>query len=42
MNSSDDSYLAPKFKNITTRHDLYRNESFESTFPEFTEWYRNI
>ena len=42
MNSSDDSHLASKFKSITTRHDLYRNESFESTFPEFAEWYRNI
>lgn len=42
MSSKDDSHLVPLFKRITTKHDLYRNESFEATFPEFAEWYKNI
>ncbi len=42
MNHRDDSHLQKKFKEINTRSDLYRNESFESTFPELAEWYKNI
>ena len=42
MNSFDDNYLAPKFKERNVQSDLFRNESFESVFPELAEWYRNI
>lgn len=42
MNSKDDSIHAPKLKEVTTRSDLYRNESFESLYPELAEWYKNI
>jgi organic radical activating enzyme len=42
MNSKDDSHLQDKFKKINTRSDLYRNESFEVTFSELAEWYKNI
>ena len=42
MNSKDDSHLQKQFKEINTRSDLYRNESFEATFPELAEWYKNI
>lgn len=42
MNSRDDSHLQKRFKQINTRSDLYRNESFEAIFPELAEWYINI
>lgn len=42
MMSSDDSHLAQEFKLQTTKHDLYRNESFEAVYPELAEWYKNI
>lgn len=42
MNSEDASHLLPRFKREQTRLDLLRNESFESTYPEFASWYRNI
>ena len=42
MTSYDDSSLAPKFKERNIQSDLFRNESFESVFPEFAEWYKNI
>lgn len=42
MNSKDDVSLSTKFKEFNSRSDLYRNESFESVFPELAEWYRNI
>lgn len=42
MNSKDDVLLSTKFKEVNSRSDLYRNESFESVFPELAEWYRNI
>jgi hypothetical protein len=42
MNSKDDSNLQSKFKEMNLRSDLFRNESFESVFPELAEWYRNI
>ena len=42
MNSRNDSHLQKKFKVANQRSDLYRNESFEATFPELAEWYKNI
>jgi len=42
MNSVDNSSLLPEFKKEQTRLDLLRNESFESVFPEFATWYKNI
>jgi hypothetical protein len=42
MMSRDDSHLSEKFKLFNQRSDLYRNESFESVFPELAEWYKNI
>jgi len=42
MNSRDDSCLAYNFKEQNIKSDLFRNESFEATFPELAEWYRNI
>jgi organic radical activating enzyme len=42
MNSRDDSNLQSKFKEMNLKSDLFRNESFESVFPELAEWYRNI
>ena len=42
MNSKDDVLLSTKFKEVNSRSDLYRNESFESVFPELAEWYKNI
>tara|TARA_Y100001938_G_C8092100_1_gene435653 strand:+ start:2452 stop:3657 length:1206 start_codon:yes stop_codon:yes gene_type:complete len=42
MNSRDDSHLLPEFKKEQIRLDLLRNESFESTFPEYESWYKNI
>ena len=42
MMSSNDAALANEFKAQTTKHDLYRNESFEATYSELAEWYKNI
>ena len=42
MQANDDSHLAQEFKQYNKELDLYRNESFETTFPELAEWYRNI
>lgn len=42
MTSTDDSHLAEHFKIENTKHDLFRNESFEAVFPELAEWYKNI
>lgn len=42
MRYNDDSLLAQKFKQYNIKLDLYRNESFEATFPELSEWYKNI
>ena len=42
MMSSNDTALANEFKAQTTKHDLYRNESFEATYSELAEWYKNI
>ena len=42
MMSQDDSHLAKGFKERNTKSDLFRNESFESVFPELAEWYKNI
>ena len=42
MNSADNSHLLKEFKHEQVRLDLLRNESFESVFPEFAEWYNNI
>ena len=42
MNRADNTHLLEKFKTFTTGLDLYRNESFESTFPEFASWYQKI
>jgi hypothetical protein len=42
MKNKDDSHLLTDFKREQTRLDLLRNESFESVFPEFTSWYKNI
>lgn len=42
MNSCDDSYLDNTFKKRNSKSDLFRNESFESVYPEFAEWYNNI
>ena len=32
-----DNDVFNKFKKVTAQHDLYRNQSFEKTFPEFAE-----
>ena len=42
MMSRDDSHLAGDFKKYNTKLDLYRNESFESVYEEFSGWYKNI
>lgn len=42
MNSTDDSHLLKEFKDFNTKYDLTRNENFESTFPEYAEWYKTI
>ena len=42
MNRADNTHLLEKFKTFTIGLDLYRNESFESTFPEFALWYQKI
>lgn len=42
MNSKDYSHLQKDFKQYNEKLDLYRNESFEATFPELAEWYRSI
>ena len=42
MNSSDTSHLLSKFKQEQERLDLLRNESFESVYPEYASWYKNI
>jgi organic radical activating enzyme len=42
MKNKDDSHLLTDFKREQTRLDLLRNESFESVFPEFATWYKNI
>ena len=42
MNSRDDSHLAKEFKEYNERLDNYRVESFETTFPELSEWYKSI
>jgi len=42
MNGGDFSALLPEFKREQTRLDLLRNESFESTYPEYASWYKNI
>jgi hypothetical protein len=42
MRGNDYSYLQKEFKQYNEKLDRYRNESFEATFPELAEWYRNI
>jgi hypothetical protein len=42
MNSSDDSHLAPKFKNFNDKIDKSRSESFNEVFPELSLWYNSI
>lgn len=42
MNSRDDTHKQKRFKQKTIRSDLYRNESFESVYPELAQWYINI
>jgi len=42
MNSKDYSHLQKDFKQYNEKLDRYRNESFETTFPELAEWYKNI
>ena len=42
MMSRDDSHLAGDFKKYNTKLDLYRNESFESVYEEFSSLYKNI
>lgn len=42
MNSRDDSSMSAVFKEKNTQSDLFRNESFESVYPELSEWYKNI
>ena len=42
MNSSDTSYLLPKFKEEQIRLDSLRNESFTDVYPEFEKWYKTI
>lgn len=42
MNSRDDKHLQSIFKKYNFKSDLFRNESFETTFPELAEWYKNI
>lgn len=42
MNSQNNSHLLDKFKNFNTKYDLSRNENFESVFPEYASWYKNI
>jgi len=42
MNGGDLSALLPEFKREQTRLDLLRNESFESIYPEYASWYKNI
>ena len=42
MNSSDTSHLLSEFKQEQQRLDLLRNESFESVYPEYASWYKNI
>jgi len=42
MNSKDNSHLLKDFKKFNDKYDLTRNESFESTFPEYAAWYKNI
>ena len=42
MNSSDNSYLLKSFKQEQQRLDLLRDESFESIYPEYASWYKNI
>jgi len=42
MNSNDTSHLLSEFKQEQQRLDLLRNESFESVYPEYASWYKNI
>ena len=42
MRLNDDTVLDKKFKEYNLMLDLYRNESFESVYPEFAKWYNNI
>ena len=42
MSSSDNSNLLKNFKQEQQRLDLLRNESFESVYPEYATWYKNI
>ena len=42
MMSRDDTHLSEKFKSFNQRSDLFRNESFENTFPELSTWYNSI
>ena len=42
MNSSDTSHLLNEFKQEQERLDLLRQESFESVYPEYASWYKNI
>ena len=42
MKSTDDSHLLSDFKKEQERLDMYRNESFDLVYPEFSEWYRSI
>ena len=42
MNSIDNSHFLKDFKKFNDKYDQTRNESFESTFPEYASWYKNI
>lgn len=38
MNASDDTHLLPQFWEMTKKHDAYRNQCFEKTFPELAQY----
>lgn len=42
MKNKDDSHLLQRFKKEQMRLDLLREESFESVFTEFSNWYKTI
>jgi len=42
MNSVDNSHLLKQFKEKQERLDKLREESFETVYPEYAEWYKNI
>ena len=42
MNSVDNSHLLKQFKDKQERLDKLREESFETVYPEYASWYKNI